>query len=110
MGGLDINEITIGYSSTGAAKYVDDLNTQAIVETSSKITNSVSTITDALRAGWQGKACDAYVSKLNESADALKEKLKEMEKVFNAMLAAQEETYNTEDESMADNISSSTIF
>lgn len=110
MGGLDINEITIGYSSTGAAKYVDDLNTQAIVETSTMITNSVSTITDALREGWQGKACDAYVQKLSESGEALKEKLKEMEKVFNAMLAAQEETYNTEDESMADNISSSTIF
>lgn len=27
MGGLDINEITIGYSSTGAAKYVENLNT-----------------------------------------------------------------------------------
>lgn len=110
MGGLDINEITIGYSSTGATKYIEELNTQAIVETSTKITDSVSTITDVLREGWQGKACDAYISKLNEAAEALKEKLKEMEKVFNAMLAAQEETYNDEDESMADTISSSSIF
>lgn len=110
MGGLDINEITIGYSSTGAAKYVENLNTEAITATSTMISNSVSTITDVLRQGWQGKACDAYVQKLYESGNALKEKLKEMEQVFNAMLAAQEETYNTEDESMADNISSSTIY
>lgn len=74
------------------------------------ISSSVSTITDVLRQGWQGKACDAYVEKLIKSGDDLKSKLSEMEKVFNAMLAAQEETYNTEDESMAENISSSTIY
>lgn len=109
MGGLDISDITIGYSSTGAAKYVDDLNTKAIIETETIISDSVNTITDTLQAGWQGEACEAYLTKLRESAEALKEKLKEMEKVFNAMMAAQEETYSKEDTSMAEEISSATI-
>ena len=109
MGGLDINDITIGYSSTGAAKYVDELNTKAIVETEGIISDSVTTVTEVLQSGWQGEACEAYLAKLRESADALKDRLKEMEKVFNAMMAAQEETYKKEDSGMAEEISSATI-
>ena len=110
MGGLDISEITIGYSSTGAAKYVQDLNTKAIVETQGKLSDSYTAIVNVLQAGWQGKACDAYVKKLGEAVEQLKDTLKQMEDVFNATLAAQEETYNSEDESMAESIGSATIF
>lgn len=110
MGGLGIEDITIGYSSTGAAKYVADLNTAAIVETNSIITDQTETIKDVLQEGWQGNACDAFCAKLSEAAEGLKEKLKEMEEVFNATMAAQEETYHDEDEGMADEIGSQSIF
>ena len=37
MGGLGIEDITIGYSSTGAAAYVAELNTAAIIDAMSNI-------------------------------------------------------------------------
>ncbi len=110
MGGLGIDEITIGYSSTGAAKYVDELNTAAIVETESIITSGVTNVTNALQAGWQGDACESYLKKYREAAEQLKEKLKEMQEVFQATMAAQEETYHSEDESMSEDISATNIF
>lgn len=110
MGGLGIGDITIGYSSTGAAKYVADLNTTAIIETNGIITDHTEIIKDTLQQGWQGQACDAFCAKLSEAAEQLKEKLQEMEQVFNATLAAQEETYHAEDTTMADTISGSSIF
>ncbi len=110
MGGLGIEDITIGYSSTGAAAYVADLNTAAIIETNGIITDQTEIIKDTLQQGWQGQACDAFCAKLSESAEALKAKLQEMEEVFNATLAAQEETYHSEDTGMAEEISGQSIF
>lgn len=110
MGGLGIEDITIGYSSTGAAKYIHDLNTTAIIETNGIITDQTDVIKDVLQQGWQGSACDAFCAKLTEAAEGLKDKLKEMEEIFNVTLAAQEETYHQEDHGMADEISGQSIF
>lgn len=110
MGGLGIGDITIGYSSTGAAAYVADLNTQAIIETNGIITDQTEVIKNTLQQGWQGQACDAFCKKLSESTEQLKQLLQDMEQMFNATLAAQEETYHAEDTTMADGISGSSIF
>lgn len=110
MNNLGIEDITIGFSSVGAKKYVDELNTKAIVETNELISQSVDAISDSLQSGWTGKACEAYLTNLRNSADTLKTKLKEMEEMFNAFLAAQEQTYDEEDSSMADDIASRNIF
>ena len=110
MGGLGIEDITIGCSSTGAAQYVADLNTAAIIETKGIITDQTEIIKDTLQQGWQGQACDSFCAKLSDAAEALKEKLEEMEEVFNATLAAQEETYHEEDAGIADEISGTSIF
>ncbi len=110
MGGLDISEVTIGYSSTGAQQYVSDLNTAAIDETNGIISDGVQNITDTLQRGWQGQAYDAFAAKLNEVSEQLKDKLQEMKEVFNATMAAQEQTYHEEDQSMSEDISATNVF
>lgn len=109
MGGLGIEDITIGYSSTGAATYIADLNSRAIVETSNKILDGLNPLKDNLQEGWQGDACVAFCNKLSEAATTLIDKLKEMEELFNATMGAQEETYFEQDQGMAEEISSRTI-
>lgn len=110
MGGLGIEDITIGYSSTGAAKYVSELNTQAILNTSNIVRSGADAVKDVMQQCWQGQACEAFNAKLSQSADTLIEKLKEAEAVFNATMAGQEETYHEQDQGMADEISGSQIF
>lgn len=110
MGGLDISEVTIGYSSTGAAKYVDELNTAAINETKNIIDNGVSNMTNVFQTGWQGNACESFIKKLNDSCNDLKEKLSEMQALFEATLAAQEESYHQEDQSMSEDITNMSVF
>lgn len=110
MGLLDINELSIGYSSMGAKNYVEALNTKAITETETLITSGVTDITTALRAGWQGDACDAYVLKLEQSANQLKDTLTQMKELFEATLAAQEELYEKQDLDMAQTIGSIDVF
>lgn len=109
MGGLGIEDITIGYSTTGASAYVADLNSQAIIDTSSKILDGIGPVKDTLNGAWQGDACIAFCNKLSQSSDTLIDKLKEMEALFNATMAAQEETYFEQDQGMAEEITGSTI-
>ena len=110
MGGLDIGDITIGYSATGARTYVNDLNTKVISETSTIITNSIQNIVTVFQTKWQGSACESYSKLLNKSGEDLKSGLKQMEAIFEATIAAQEETYHEEDTDMAGVIDSANIF
>lgn len=110
MGGLDIQDLTIGYSSRGAQNYVEALNTKAITETEALITTGITDIKEAVRQGWQGDACDSFILKLEESGEQLKQALDRMREVFEATLAAQEETYKKQDDNMAQEISTVNIF
>ncbi len=110
MGLLDINDLSIGYSSMGAKNYVEALNTKAITETKTLITSGITEIKTALRAGWQGDACEAYILKLEESGIQLGEALDRMKELFEATMAAQEELYEKQDLDMAQTIGSINVF
>lgn len=110
MGFLDIDDLTIGYSSAGAKNYVEALNTKAITETNTLITTGITDIKASLRSGWQGDACEAYIVKLEESGVQLSEALNKMKELFEATLAVQEETYEKQDQSMAQSIGNINVF
>jgi hypothetical protein len=92
--GLDIGDITMGYSKQGAVQYVNELNTQVITDTSRIISQEYNNIINALQKGWQGASMLSFQDRLDKQTQALKDKLREMEELFNATLAGQEVSYH----------------
>ena len=72
--GLDLSNMTEGISVEGMQKLLNDLRVQVLQNVSTKLEDTKG-ITDALNAGWQGAARDAYILNFSKSIDFVKNEL-----------------------------------
>lgn len=94
--GLSINDVTIGYSTTGAQAYISDLNAKAIVETKEKLAD-ISGVTAALEKGWIGQAQLNYVSNLQKAITEIQKTLDQLKTTLDTQFGQIEETWKDQD-------------
>ena len=94
--GLTINDVTIGYSTTGAQAYLTDLNAKAITETKEKLAD-ISGVTTALEKGWIGQAELNFVANLQKSIGQIQNTLDQLKQTLDTQFAQIEETWKDQD-------------
>lgn len=99
MADLSINNITTGYSFTGAVEYLNLLNRQAIIETKNKLAD-IDGIRAALEKGWVGQAELNFVANLQNSVQAIQGTLDALKRVLDGQFAQIEENMVQQDENM----------
>ncbi len=99
MGGLGIGELTEGYSRTGAAAYVAELNTKAITDTCNLL-REINGIRTALEAGWQGQAELNFVSNLQKAVETTAQGIESLKGTLEGQFAAIEESWANQDNEM----------
>lgn len=72
--GLTIDQMSIGVSSAGVEKYLENLKTDCFDKAIADL-EKTSAIQSQLDAGWQGNAKIVFTEQMNESIQQLKEAL-----------------------------------
>ena len=102
--GLDIGQVTIGYSKQGAQNYLQKIRTEAIEQTQA-ILRTRTDVTSVLEECWQGqaeltfeknidKACDAAIKVLDELYSLIKI---EFDNLHNSWVSQDDEMVQEED-------------
>ncbi|MGE5456623.1 MAG: hypothetical protein ACM3O4_05955 [Ignavibacteriales bacterium] len=99
MADLSINDITTGYSFTGAVEYLNLLNRQAIIETKNKLAD-IDGIRAALEKGWVGQAEINFIANLQNSVEAIQGTLDTLKRVLDGQFAQIEENMVEQDQNM----------
>lgn len=99
MSSIGINDVTIGYSTTGAQQYIADLNSKAINETKN-ILSDISEITNALEKGWIGQAELNFVANLQKSVTEVQKTLDQLSLTLETQFAQIEESWQEQDKNI----------
>ena len=97
--GLSINDVTEGYSRTGAQEYLSALNSKAITETSAKL-RDIEGIRTALEKGWQGQAELNFMTNLQTAVEETAKGIEELKSILDGQFAAIEEAWANQDKDM----------
>lgn len=106
---LDINDISIGFSKRGVASYADALIDGVNNKVAGVVSSGAAALTKTLESGWQGAACEAFIKKLDESQEKLKDILRDMGEAFEAAVKTQADQYSEEDTEMSGTIEGQSI-
>lgn len=101
MADLSINDLTTGYSFTGAVEYLNLLNRQAIMETKNKLAD-IDGIRASLEKGWVGQAELNFVTNLQNTVSAIQGTLDTLKKTLDGQFAQIEENMVQQDENMVE--------
>lgn len=79
--GLDFDDFKLGYNSLETNKYLEELNTKAIIETKELLSN-LDGIKNAFNEGWNGIEKEKYITNLEESINEVLEELDNLKEVL----------------------------
>lgn len=97
--GVNISDLTHGYSTTGAQNYITDLNAKAITETKEKLAD-IEGIRNALERGWIGQAQMNYISNLQKAVAEIQTTLDQLKQTLDTQFAQIEETWAEQDKNI----------
>lgn len=100
-GNLGIQDLTEGISVSGAKKYYEDLHTECIKETIEKL-NETGDIKNALRAGWQGVACENFIKSLDAIVKVTQNNIAMMDSVLESEINLITKAWLNQDREMVD--------
>lgn len=98
-GEIGINDVTIGYSTTGAQAYLVDLNAKAITETKEMLAD-IQGIKSALEKGWIGQAELNFVANLQKAVTNVQSTLDQLKTTLDTQFAQIEETWAEQDKNI----------
>lgn len=101
----DFNELTVGYSISGAEEYIQNLNAKAIDETKDIIRGERFTaVKTAMEAGWVGQSEVNFMAKLKNGSEQLCDSLDEIRRALNDMMSSIEEEMAERDKKIVDEV------
>ncbi len=100
---IGLNEMTTGYSSTGADELHTELYEKAIVETI-KIIQDTTIIKNSLRAGWQGPAEETFEKNIDKTVEAAISALEDLGKSLDREFSQIQETWMNQEQNMVEEI------
>lgn len=103
MGELGINDVTHGYSKTGAEEFKQILYTEAIVKTA-EILRDTNEITNTFRQGWAGTAETNFENQLHQSVETVASGLEEIKKALESELSQIESNMAEFDNNLVDSL------
>lgn len=83
---LNIEKATLGYDANNVTAAINSLNTDVIVESETKLRNSLSTLFTAVDAVWAGQSAEQFKKNMDYDVEIICQSLEETHKVLETEL------------------------
>lgn len=83
---LNIEKATLGYDANNVTAAINSLNTDVIVESETKLRNSLSTLFTAVDAVWVGQSAKQFKENMDYDVEIICQSLEETHKVLETEL------------------------
>lgn len=99
MNNVSMNDVTIGFDASGAEDYLSNLNNILINETKEKL-DDLNGIEGALKSGWQGTACENFMTNLRSAEKKVQTTLDELETALRSQFSQISSAWQEQDSEM----------